>query len=91
MHPTPPPLQGLHGDIVQVAGINTGMAKVKVRLRERAWQGVEPDIIKLLFIENMGCVHSATATHGGQGSPDWKPSYKTAKLLCGCVDHYLVA
>ncbi len=40
---------------VLVAGVNTGTAKakVKVRLRERAWQGVEPDIIKLLVIENM--------------------------------------
>ena len=39
--------------MVLVAGINTGTAKVKVRLRERAWQGVEPDIIKLLVVENM--------------------------------------
>ena len=52
-HPTPPPLQGLHGDMVLLAGSNTGMAKVKVRLREMALQGVEPDIIKLLVIENM--------------------------------------
>ncbi len=43
-HPTPPPLQGLHGDMVLVASVNTGTAKVKIRLRQRAWQGVEPDI-----------------------------------------------
>ncbi len=36
-HPTPPPpLQGLHGDMVLVASVNTGTAKVKIRLRERA-------------------------------------------------------
>ncbi len=63
-HPTPPPLQCLQGDMVLVVGVNTGTPKVRVR--ERAWQGVEPDIIKLLVIENMmlqplhGCVHSAT-------------------------------
>ncbi len=51
--PPPPLLQGLQGDMVLVAGINTGTAKVQVRLRERAWQGVEPDIVKLLVIENM--------------------------------------
>ena len=39
--------------MVLVVGVKTGTAKVKVRLRERAWQGVEPDIIKLLVIENM--------------------------------------
>ncbi len=34
--PPPPLLQGLHGDMVLVAGINTGTAKDKVRLREMA-------------------------------------------------------
>ena len=33
--------------------VAAGTAKVKVRLRERVWQEVEPDIIKLLVIENM--------------------------------------
>ncbi len=41
----PPPLQGLQGDMVLVVGVNTSTPKVQVRLRERAWQGVEPDII----------------------------------------------
>ncbi len=49
----PPPLQGLQGDMVLVVGVNTGTPKVQVRVRERAWQGMEPDIIKLLVIENM--------------------------------------
>ncbi len=52
-HPTPPPLQGIQSDMVLVVGVNTGTPKVQVRVRERAWQGVEPDIIKLLVIENM--------------------------------------
>ena len=39
-HPTLPPLQGLHGDMVLVAGVNTGTIRVKVRLRERVWQEV---------------------------------------------------
>ncbi len=40
-HHTPPPLQGLQGDMV--VGVNTGTPKVQVHVRERAWQGVEPD------------------------------------------------
>ncbi len=39
--PPTPLLQGLRGDMVLVAGVNTGTVKVKVRLRER------DDIIKL--------------------------------------------
>ncbi len=33
-HPTPPPLQGLQGDMV--VGVNTGTPKVQVHVRERA-------------------------------------------------------
>ncbi len=36
-----------------MAGVNTGTAMIQVRLRDRAWQGVEPDIVKLLVIENI--------------------------------------
>ncbi len=39
--------------MVLVAGVNTGTAKVRVRLRDRAWLGVQPDIVKLLVIENI--------------------------------------
>ncbi len=33
--------------------MNTGTAKIQVRLRDKAWQKVKPDIVKLLVIENI--------------------------------------
>ncbi len=32
------PTQGLHGDTVLVEGVNTGTAKVQVRLVDRVWK-----------------------------------------------------
>ena len=49
----PPSPQGLQGDTVLVAGVNTGTAKLQVRLTDRAWKGVGPDVVKLLVIENI--------------------------------------
>ena len=51
--PPPHPPQGLQGDTVLVAGVNTGTAKLQVRLTDRAWKGVGPDVVKLLVIENI--------------------------------------
>ena len=33
--------------------MNTGTAKLQVRLTDRAWKGVGPDVVKLLVIENI--------------------------------------
>jgi nuclear pore complex protein Nup210 len=51
--------QGLHGDEVLVSGINTGTAKVRVKLAEKMWKAVAPDIVKLLVIENLMLLPSA--------------------------------
>ena len=32
------PPQGLHGDTVLVAGVNTGTAKVEVKLADKLWK-----------------------------------------------------
>ncbi len=47
-HPTPPPLHGLHGDMVLLAGVNTAWYGQGQGPSEG--EGVKPDIIKLLLL-----------------------------------------
>ncbi|XP_019850496.1 PREDICTED: nuclear pore membrane glycoprotein 210-like [Amphimedon queenslandica] len=51
--------EGQQGDEVLVSGINTGTAKVCVKLAEKIWKSVAVDVVKLLVIENLMLLPSA--------------------------------